>query len=160
MNKAITNTQTLGRYLRLGELGKIAEILRHEHPVDIVSMIGELPVGEVATVLSCLERDKQAALFGYFDHETQVDLAEVLDRAEMARIFGAMAHDERENLLKLAVYSEGTVGSAKPLPADLIGRGACPARSPALCKPQDGQYCPSYRSGGARRSTGSGITSS
>jgi len=135
MNKAILKAQTLDRYLRLGELGTIADILRHEHPVDIVGMIGDLPVAEVATVLSCLERDKQGALFGYFDHETQVELAEVLDRAEMARIFGAMAHDERadlfaglteqqrnallpglaqaerEDLLKLAAYSQGTVGS-------------------------------------------------
>lgn len=123
------------RLLAAGDMQAIALALRHEHPADIVALMEDLPPAEMAKVLLCLDRHRQATVFGYFDHDTQVDLAEVLDRQEMARIFGAMAHDERadlfaelteaqrnallpglahaerEDLRKLASYPEGTVGS-------------------------------------------------
>ena len=136
MNDTIDiNADAIARFLRMGDTQSIKVALRHEHPADIVGMIGEMPVEDMASVLLCLERHKQATLFGYFDHDTQVELAGALDRSEMARIFGAMAHDERadlfaeltedqrnallpglaqaerEDMRKLAAYPEGTVGS-------------------------------------------------
>ena len=136
MNEIATmNAQAIDRFLRMDDTQSIKVALRHEHPADIVGMIGEMPVADMARVLLCLELPKQATLFGYFDHDTQVELAGALDRAEMARIFGAMAHDERadlfaelteeqrnallpglaqaerEDMRKLAAYPEGTVGS-------------------------------------------------
>ncbi|MFC7703678.1 magnesium transporter [Plastorhodobacter daqingensis] len=131
-------TQTIDiitRALKNGDMTPVAQVLRHEHPADIVGMIGTLPLRDVARVLLCLDHVRQATLFGYFNAETQVALAHAIDRADMARIFGAMAHDERadlfarlneaqkeallpglaqaerEDLRKLAAYREGTVGS-------------------------------------------------
>ena len=136
MNDTATLTaNALSRFLQADDRQSIAAALRHEHPADIVGMIGEMPVQEMAQILLCLEANKQATLFGYFDHETQVELAAALERTDMARIFGAMAHDERadlfaelteeqrnallpglaqaerEDMRKLAAYPEGTVGS-------------------------------------------------
>ena len=136
MNDTATmNANAISSFLRTGDKKSIAVALRHEHPADIVGMIGEMPVQDMAQVLLCLETNKQATLFGYFDHETQVELAAALERTDMARIFGAMAHDERadlfaelteeqrnallpglaqaerEDMRKLAAYPEGTVGS-------------------------------------------------
>ncbi|MCC5985444.1 MAG: magnesium transporter [Rhodobacteraceae bacterium] len=135
MNTAPLNAATLDRFLRLDDLNSIRVALRHEHPADIVGMIGDFTPENMAKVLLCLEEHKQATLFGYFGHETQKQLAETLDRRDMARIFGAMAHDERadlfteldeeqknallpalaqaerEDMRKLAAYPEGTAGS-------------------------------------------------
>jgi magnesium transporter len=128
-------TADIRRLLQAGDTRTIAEELRHAHAADIVALIEDLPPEEAAKVLLCLDRHRQATVFGYFDHDTQVDLAEVLDRQEMARIFGAMAHDERadlfaelteaqknallpglaqaerEDMRTLAAYPEGSVGS-------------------------------------------------
>jgi len=138
MNEVITadiTTKEIKRLLQAGETATLAEELRHEHAADIVGLIEDLPVEDMAKVLLCLNQDRQATVFGYFDHDTQVNLAEALDRKDMARIFGAMAHDERadlfaelteeqknallpglaqaerEDMRKLAAYPEGTVGS-------------------------------------------------
>ncbi len=136
MNDTLTLTRSaLERFLRTDDLGSIRVALRHEHPADIVGLIGAFEPADTARVLLCLEEHKQATLFGYFDHETQKTLAEALDRHDMARIFGAMAHDERadlfaeldedqknallpglaqaerEDMRKLAAYPEGTAGS-------------------------------------------------
>ena len=135
MDTANMNAATLERFLRVDDMNSIRVALRHEHPADIVGMIGEFSVEDTAKVLLCLEEHKQATLFGYFDHETQKQLAQTLDRRDMARIFGQMVHDERadlfaeldeeqknallpglaqaerEDMRKLAAYPEGTVGS-------------------------------------------------
>lgn len=135
MNATTLTPQAIDRYLRLNELDAIAVGLRHEHPADIVAMIDDLPTEDIASVLLCLDEHRQATLFGYFTPKRQTALARVIDRAEMARIFSAMAHDERadlfahltdeqrtallpglaqaerEDMRKLAAYPTGTVGS-------------------------------------------------
>jgi magnesium transporter len=138
MNETVTTevtTREIARLLQAGDTQTIAEELRHEHAADIVAMIEDMPIEDMARVLLCLERHRQATVFGYFDHDTQVELAATLERQEMARIFSAMAHDERadlfaelteeqknallpglaqaerEDMRKLAAYPEGTVGS-------------------------------------------------
>ncbi|MCC6008098.1 MAG: magnesium transporter [Rhodobacteraceae bacterium] len=135
MTTATINAHTLARWLRVDDLNSIAIALRDMHPADIVGVVGDFDLSEIARVLLCLDQTRQATLFGYFDPETQVALAETLDRRDMARIFGAMAHDERadlfgrleeaqksallpglaqaerEDMRKLAAYPEGTAGS-------------------------------------------------
>jgi hypothetical protein len=39
-------------------------------------MIEDMPIEDMARVLLCLDRHRQATVFGYFDHDTQVELAE------------------------------------------------------------------------------------
>ena len=135
MTTATLNTHSIARFLHAGDTRAIAEALRHEHAADIVAMIEDMPITDMAQVLLSLDEHRQATVFGYFDHDTQVEMAETLDRKNMARIFGAMAHDERadlfaelteaqisvllpglaqaerEDMRKLAAYPEGTVGS-------------------------------------------------
>ena len=55
-------------------------------------MIGGMPPEDMARALLCLDEDKQATLFGHFSHDTRTQLAQALDRHDVARIFGAMAH--------------------------------------------------------------------
>ncbi|MFN3711760.1 MAG: magnesium transporter [Alishewanella aestuarii] len=129
------NAQAVSRFVRANDLNSVAVALRDQHPADIVGIVGDMPVAEIAAVLLCLSEDKQATLFGYFDDDVQVKLARTLDRRELARIFGQMPHDERadlfsdleetqrkallpglaqaerDDLLKLSGWPEGTVGS-------------------------------------------------
>lgn len=135
MTVATLNAETLARFLRNGDTSAITRALANTHPADIVGLMDKLDVAQMTRVILCLEQDKQATLFGYFDPETQVAMALTLDRHDMARIFGAMAHDERADLFarlseaqrnallpglaqaerddmrKLAAYPEGTAGS-------------------------------------------------
>jgi magnesium transporter len=132
--QAIT-TQAIARYLRADDTSSIATALRGLHPADIVGILGAMPLADIARVLLCLPQEAQARLFGYFDPDTQVGLARALDRRELARIFGQMPHDERadlfadldadqrhvllpglaqaerDDLLKLAAWPDGTVGA-------------------------------------------------
>lgn len=148
MTTLTLNTYAIDRYLRLGDTRSIRTALAREHPADIVGIVGEMPLADIARVLLCLPADTQATLFGYFDPDTQTGLAGHLDRQDMARIFGALAHDERadlfadlseaqraallpalaqaerDDLLKLASYPEGTAGAVMTsdyatLPPDL-----------------------------------------
>ena len=109
--------------------------LEHEHAADIAPVLDELGPEKAAKALLALPRERQATLFGYFDHDTQVEMAESLSRRDLARIFEAMPHDERadlfaelseeqqhvllpglaqaerEDLRRLSSYDEDTVGA-------------------------------------------------
>jgi len=142
------NGHAIARHLRLDDLDSIRAGLAHEHPADIVGLIGDLPLADIARVILCLDPARQATLFGYFEPDTQNALAARLERHDMARILGAMAHDERadlfteltetqrnallpalaqaerDDLLKLASYPEGSAGAVMTsdyatLPPDL-----------------------------------------
>jgi magnesium transporter len=117
------------------DLDSICVALRRQHPADIVHQLDGFPPEHIARIILCLPEEKQPALFGYFDHDTQMEMARVLDRRDLARIFEGMSHDERadlfadlseeqkaallpglaqaerEDMRRLASYPEGTVGA-------------------------------------------------
>ncbi len=122
--------------LEAGDSDGIRRALADEHSADIAALLADMPPERIAKVLLLLPHDRQGTLFGYFDHETQVEMAETaLSRRDMARIFEAMPHDERadlfselseaqqhvllpglaqaerEDLRRLAAYEEDTVGA-------------------------------------------------
>jgi magnesium transporter len=118
-----------------GELERAAERLEREHPVDVAALLEELDARRAWAVLERLPIDKQAAAFGYLEHDCQVDLATVAPRGALARIVVEMNADERadlynelsdaqrdalmpalvqaerEDIRKLAAYEEGTAGA-------------------------------------------------
>ena len=131
----ILNTEALRDLLRQNDRTGISAALRHTHPADIVSLVDDLPVADIARVLLSLNATMQSRLFGYFTHERQVELARALERRELARLFSQMPHDERadlfaeldetqrnvllpglaqaerDDLLKLSGWDEGTAGA-------------------------------------------------
>jgi magnesium transporter len=134
MNQPITAT-ALRSFYRADDLDSIRVALRKQHNADIVQQLDGFEPKEIARILLALPEEKQPALFGYFDHDTQMEMARVLDRRDLARIFAGMSHDERadlfadlseeqkaallpglaqaerEDLRKLASYEDGTVGA-------------------------------------------------
>ena len=145
--QAIT-LSALERWLRVDDLGSIGTALRDLHAADIAALIDRLPPEDTARVLLTLPERRQADLLGYLDPTHQAAVATALSRRDMARIFAAMAHDERadlfsrlddeprglllpalaqaerDDLLRLTAYPEGSVGAVMTsdyatVPADL-----------------------------------------
>ncbi len=128
--------QDLDALIEAGDRDGIRRALGEEHSADIAALVADMPAERIARLLLALPHDRQGMLFGYFDHDTQVEMAETaLSRRDMARIFEAMPHDERadlfselseeqqhvllpglaqaerEDLRRLAAYEEDTVGA-------------------------------------------------
>jgi magnesium transporter len=118
-----------------GEASAMRALVDDEHPADISAALEEFEPRQTWTVLDLLPLDKQAVIFGYFDRDFQVELAQTAPRAKLARIvtemnsderadlfnelseeqqdalLPALAQAEREDIRRLAGYEEGTAGS-------------------------------------------------
>lgn len=105
------------------------------HPSDMAEALETLESREIAALLPCLKAAALAGIFVYFSEERQrrllrelpratvvalfegmaaderVDLFHDLDEAARERLLPALAHGEREDILRLAAYPEGSVGS-------------------------------------------------
>ncbi|MDP2298683.1 MAG: magnesium transporter [Pseudolabrys sp.] len=125
----------LASLIRSKDFDAARDRFKQEHPADIAALIDELDAREGWAALELLPLEKQAATFGYLDHNTQVELATVAPRARLAAIVVEMNADERADLYnelsdeqrealmpalmqaereenrKLAEYEEGTAGA-------------------------------------------------
>ncbi len=114
---------------------ELRTFLENEHPVDLAAFIGDLEPDEAWHLLDMMPLDQQADLFGYLDHDFQVELAQHAPRKKLARIVTEMNADERadlynelseeqrdalmpglaraerEDIRRLAAYAEGTAGA-------------------------------------------------
>ena len=100
-----------------------AELVESVHPSDMAEALETLKSRDVARLLPCLKAGALAEVFVYFSEERQsrllqelpretvVDLFHDLDEAARQRLLPALAHGEREDILRLAAYAEGSVGS-------------------------------------------------
>jgi magnesium transporter len=113
----------------------LREFLEEEHPVDLAAFIGELEPDDAWRLLDLMPLSEQADVFGYFDHDFQVELAKHAPRKKLARLITEMNADERadlynelseeqrdalmpglaqaerEDIRQLAGYEEGTAGA-------------------------------------------------
>ncbi|MCX8146047.1 MAG: magnesium transporter [Azovibrio sp.] len=112
-----------------------AQILRHTHPSDLVEALAVLEPGQVLALLMTLAPQERASLFAYFSEPQQDMLLRAMPRAAVVALFEhlpsddradlfnrlsdaaqqkllpALAKVERDDILRLAAYPEGTVGS-------------------------------------------------
>lgn len=112
-----------------------AELVESVHPSDMAEALETLKSRDVARLLPCLKAGALAEVFVYFSEERQsrllqelpretvvalfegmaaderVDLFHDMDEAARQRLLPALAHGEREDILRLAAYAEGSVGS-------------------------------------------------
>ncbi|TVQ55108.1 MAG: magnesium transporter, partial [Rhodobacteraceae bacterium] len=122
-------------WLDRGDLGSIRVALSAQHAADLANVLGAFEAADIARLLATMPVRLQAETFGYFDADLQLALAETLDRRALTAIVAAMSHDERadlfaslseesravllpglakaerDDMLKLSAYEEGTVGS-------------------------------------------------
>ncbi|MBP7240611.1 magnesium transporter [Amaricoccus sp.] len=127
--------QELALYLRRGEFGAVKGFFVVQEIADIASLFEHMEAEDALLAMRQLDREDQAAVFGYLKPSAQVTMAEKMSREELARLMAAMSHDdrvdfykaldpkaqeallpglakaEREDLRRLASYEEGTVGA-------------------------------------------------
>lgn len=113
----------------------LSSVLRSVHPSDLAEALQSLPVGRIVQIFAEMEEQERAEVFVYFSPERQNELLPVLPRNMAIRLFEGMAADERadlyqhldeearqkllpalaqverEDMLRLAAYAEGTTGS-------------------------------------------------
>ena len=132
--RALTAT-AIRAWLDKGDTQSVRVALSAQHAADLANILGAFETPEIARLLALLPLRLQAETFGYLDAELQLALADTLDRRALTAIVAAMSHDERadlfaslseeqralllpglaqaerDDMLKLAAYAEGTVGS-------------------------------------------------
>lgn len=113
----------------------LTEVLRSVHPSDLADTLQTLTTGQVGQIFAEMEEQERAEVFVYFSPEWQNALLPLLPRDMAVRLFESMAADERadlyhhldeearqklmpalarverEDILRLAAYAEGTTGS-------------------------------------------------
>ncbi|MGH8589200.1 MAG: magnesium transporter, partial [Gammaproteobacteria bacterium] len=126
---------TLCDALAGAETAALRDILDQAHPADLAPCLAEQEPAAVWKILSLLSAERRAEVFGYFAPDLQVDLARLLSRTQLAQIMFHMSADERadlfnrlspdqrdallpglaqaerDDLLRLSAYPEGTAGA-------------------------------------------------
>ncbi|KZE28641.1 magnesium transporter [Crenobacter luteus] len=112
-----------------------AHLVRHTHPSDLIEAFEVLGTEEVLALLMTLDAPERAGLFAHFADARQDMLVRAMPREAVVQLFEHMPSDdradlfnrlgedakqkllpalakvERDDILKLAAYPEGTVGS-------------------------------------------------
>ncbi|MEX2185936.1 MAG: magnesium transporter [Pirellulales bacterium] len=134
----MTNTlflPELREMLSESDAASLAEFCKTLHPARTAEFMEGLTAAEAWSVLKHTDESTRVEIYHYFDFAKQVEMIESLDRAEMAVLIGALAPDERVDILKdvepaivdellpllpaverrdiqrLTAYEEGTAGS-------------------------------------------------
>lgn len=134
----MTNTlflPELREMLAESDAASLAEFCKTLHPARTAEFMEGLTPAETWAVLEHTDEPTRVDLYHYFDPAKQVEMIETLDRAAMATLIGALAPDERVDILKevqpavvdellpllpaverrdiqrLTAYPEGTAGS-------------------------------------------------
>lgn len=131
----------------------LRDLVAELHPADVADLIENLDPEPAANFFSCLQNGSQREVFDYLPESSQLELIERLGPRRMVPVIEAMSSDERADLVKalpeqtvqrllplvaqaerndilrLVKYEEGTAGAVMSseyasLPADLMVRQA------------------------------------
>jgi magnesium transporter len=113
----------------------VREFIETSHPVDAAALLDELEATDARDLLLRERLPERTEIFGYLRPETQVEIAELLERRQLAAIITEMSADdradvfnrlspeqqqallpglaqaEREDIRRLTSHAEGTAGA-------------------------------------------------
>jgi magnesium transporter len=113
----------------------VREFIETAHPVDAAALLDELEASDARDLLLRERLPDRTEIFGYLRPETQVEIAELLERRQLAAIITEMSADdradvfnrlsseqqqallpglaqaEREDIRRLTAHAEGTAGA-------------------------------------------------
>lgn len=125
----------LRQFLADNDLDGVREFCASAHPAIIAEFLSGLSPREIWQILLVVEPQQRADVFSHFDEDLQWELADALDRRELADLISemppddrvdllkrmpeerreallpAVAHAEREDIRRLSSYREGTAGA-------------------------------------------------
>ena len=140
---------TLADCLAHPHTADLAAVLQSAHPSDLAGAMHTASDGQVMQLLAEMNAQERADIFVYFPPERQTsllallprhmavalvegmaaderaDLYHQLDESQRERLLLALNREERDDILRLAAYAEGSTGSATT--SDFV---ACAARYP------------------------------
>ncbi len=114
---------------------KLKSLIEGLNPATIAELITELETGDRKTLFRLLNTEEEADTMKYLDFDTQISLVETLDMEEVRLLIETMPHDnrvdllnrlspekkntilrhlakaERDDIVRLSAFEEGTVGS-------------------------------------------------
>ncbi|MGM0461159.1 MAG: magnesium transporter [Fibrobacterota bacterium] len=117
------------------QYSQINEYCRGKHPAEIADMLASLEPRKIWEILLLIKSDLRVEIFGYFPLDTQIEITESLNRKALSQIFTdlpaddradlfkelseetqnlllpALAQAERDDVIRLSSYDEGTAGS-------------------------------------------------
>jgi magnesium transporter len=150
-------SNTLCDALAGAETAALRDILDEAHPADLARCLAEREPAAVWKILSLQPAEGRAEVFGYFAADLQVELARLLGRTQLAQIMFHMSADERadlfnrlspeqrdallpglaqaerDDLLRLSAYPEGTAGAVMTSDYATLPHKLPPARPSRCC---------------------------
>jgi len=121
--------------LGMTDLFEVRELCKDGHPESLAEFLASIDVEGASQILGLLDATQQALIFSYLDPEKQLEIAETIGIHNVANFIAEMdadervdfikslpeatrevllpviARTEREDILRLAAYDEGTAGS-------------------------------------------------
>jgi len=125
----------IAQYLKDDQHAKAFEILEHLHPTEIAEILSPYPAETIQSVLFHFPKQRRGAIFCEFSYAEQADVAQLLETSDLVSLLRSLSPDdqvdllkalpdeqynavlpvlakkEREDLIKLASYPEGSAGS-------------------------------------------------
>ncbi|MEX1148132.1 MAG: magnesium transporter, partial [Sphingomonadales bacterium] len=93
-----TVTETLRDALIRGDRDSVRAYAEELHAVDLADLLEEIEPTQAWSTLEMLPLETRAEVFGYFEGDFQVALADVIKRNKLAAIVSCMNSDERADL--------------------------------------------------------------
>ncbi|RJP65293.1 MAG: magnesium transporter [Candidatus Abyssobacteria bacterium SURF_17] len=83
-----------------GDKENLREFCQSTHPAEIAEFLSGLTAEEIRNVLACTDPRTRAMVFGYLDVDSQLSLASIMERSDLAGLVSNMSHDERADLIR------------------------------------------------------------
>jgi len=135
METVTINAEDIKKLLKNKEYTKLKNYLQNTHPYDIAEALSELNEKNIWEILKLIELPLAAEIFSYLDLDIQLKVVEITSRNELAQLISEMPNDdrvdllkkmpedyqkyllpaiaqaEREDIIRLSSYEEGTAGA-------------------------------------------------
>ena len=123
------------QYLKDGQNSEAFKLLEHLHPTEIAEVLSSLSVEMIQSALFLFPEQRRGAIFCELSYADQADIAQLLETSDLVSLLRSLSPDdqvdllkalpdeqynsvlpvlakkEREDLIKLASYPEGSAGS-------------------------------------------------
>ena len=123
------------QYLKDGQNSEAFKLLEHLHPTEIAEILSSFPAELIQSVLFLFPKQRRGAIFCELSYAEQSDIAQLLETSDFVSLLRSLSPDdqvdllkalpddqynsvlpvlakkEREDLIKLASYPEGSAGS-------------------------------------------------
>jgi magnesium transporter len=83
-----------------GELDRVSQLLQDTHPVDVASMLGDLPQQDQLLVFRLLPDEQAGAVLSEVDDQTLLGLARAMDETALSRILNNMPADHAAEVVE------------------------------------------------------------